>query len=50
MVVVFFQALRRGRFSTFPLAALTDGRFTLLEKVIIGGFSGYSGPHIIERE
>lgn len=45
MVVVFFQALRRLRFSTLPLAWLTDGMLILLLKVRTGGFSGYSGPH-----
>ncbi len=49
-MVVFFHALRMGRFSTFPLLGLTDGRFILLAKVNVGGFSGYSGPHTIERE
>ena len=49
MVVVFFQALRRLRFSTLPLAWLTDGMLILLLKVKTGGFSGYSGPHWICR-
>jgi hypothetical protein len=44
IVVLFFQALSRPRFSTLPLAWLTEGRLILFEKVNVGGFSGYSGP------
>ena len=49
MVVVSFHAFKRPRFSTLPLAWLTDGRLTLLLKVIVGPLLGYSGPQMICR-
>jgi hypothetical protein len=49
MVVVSFQAFKRARFSTLPLAWLTEGMLTLLLKEMVGPLMGYSGPQTMCR-